>query len=44
MPPKVRRRGRPSAALLLILPSILFMVALFLCPLLAGNAQAFSGP
>lgn len=44
MPPKGQRRGRPSAALLLILPSILFMAALFLWPLVAGIAQAFSGP
>ena len=44
MPPRGRRRGRPSAALLLILPSILFMAALFLWPLVAGIAQAFSGP
>ena len=38
------RRSRPSAALWLILPSLLFMAALFLWPLIAGVAQAFSGP
>jgi multiple sugar transport system permease protein len=35
---------RPRGPLLLILPSIVFMAALFLYPLLAGIWQAFSGP
>lgn len=44
MPGGVGRRGRPPAAVLLIAPSLIFMTALFLWPLLAGIAQAFSGP
>ncbi len=44
MPSELRRRGRPPAALLLIAPSIVFMTALFVWPLLAGVWQAFSGP
>ncbi len=36
--------ARSRGALLLILPSIVFMAALFLWPLLAGIWQAFSGP
>ncbi|WP_106124993.1 carbohydrate ABC transporter permease [Pseudosporangium ferrugineum] len=44
MPPGARRRGRPPAALLLIAPSIVFMAALFLWPLVAGVTQAFTGP
>jgi multiple sugar transport system permease protein len=38
------RRPRPAAAFWLILPSLLFMAALFLWPLIAGIAQAFTGP
>lgn len=37
-------RVRPPAAVLLIAPSLIFMTALFLWPLVAGIAQAFSGP
>jgi multiple sugar transport system permease protein len=44
VPGGVGRRGRPPAAVLLIAPSLIFMTALFLWPLLAGIAQAFSGP
>jgi multiple sugar transport system permease protein len=44
MPGGARRRGRPPAALLLIAPSIVFMAALFLWPLVAGVVQAFHGP
>jgi multiple sugar transport system permease protein len=44
MPAPARRRGRPPGALLLIAPSIVFMAALLLWPLVAGIAQAFSGP
>jgi multiple sugar transport system permease protein len=40
----VARRPRPAAAFWLILPSLLFMAALFLWPLIAGIAQAFTGP
>jgi multiple sugar transport system permease protein len=38
------RRPRPSGAFWLILPSLLFMAALFLWPLVVGIAQAFTGP
>jgi multiple sugar transport system permease protein len=38
------RRVRPPAAVLLIAPSLVFMTALFLWPLISGIAQAFSGP
>jgi multiple sugar transport system permease protein len=44
MPARTRRRGRPPAAVLLIAPSLIFMTALFLWPLVAGIGQAFSGP
>jgi multiple sugar transport system permease protein len=38
------RRVRPPAAVLLIAPSLIFMTALFLWPLIAGIGQAFTGP
>jgi len=44
MPGRLRRRGRPPAAVLLITPSLVFMTALFLWPLVVGIAQAFGGP
>jgi multiple sugar transport system permease protein len=44
MAARARRRGRPPAAILLIAPSLIFMTALFLWPLVAGIGQAFSGP
>jgi multiple sugar transport system permease protein len=44
MAARTRRLGRPPAAILLIAPSLVFMTALFLWPLVAGIGQAFSGP
>lgn len=44
MAARTRRLGRPPTAILLIAPSLVFMTALFLWPLVAGIAQAFSGP
>ena len=44
MPAGLRRRGRPPAAVLLIAPSLIFMAALFLWPLISGILQAFTGP
>jgi len=44
VPGGLRRRARPAPALWLILPSLVFMAALFLWPLIVGVGQAFSGP
>jgi multiple sugar transport system permease protein len=38
------RRAKPPTAILLIAPSLIFMTALFLWPLVVGVTQAFSGP
>jgi multiple sugar transport system permease protein len=40
----VKKRARPPAAVLLIVPSLLVMTGLFAWPLVVGVGQAFSGP
>jgi multiple sugar transport system permease protein len=44
MAPAPKRRPRPPAAILLIVPSLVFMTALFAWPMVVGVGQALRGP